>query len=279
MPESVLIIGCGYLGRVVARRWLARGIAVSALTRSKPDELRALGVTPIIGDVTDPASLSLPATDHVLYAVGMDRSAGKSMREVYLTGLGNVLSRLPAGGSLTYVSSTSVYGQTDGEWVSEQSPTEPIEDSGKLLMECEQLLHARRPDAMILRFAGIYGPNRVLRRAAVERGEALTADPEKWLNLIHVHDGAAIVEAAADRPQPGGIFNVSDGTPVTRRDFYTTMAQLLNAPPARFDPPAPGVVTGTHDRTNRRIDNKKLRDTYATEFTFADFQSGLSASI
>ena len=106
-------------------------------------------------------------------AVGMDRSAGKSMREVYLQGLSNVLERLPTGGSLAYVSSTSVYGQTSGEWVTEDSATEPVEENGKLLLECERLLQSRRPDAMVLRFAGIYGPGRVIRRAAIERGDFL----------------------------------------------------------------------------------------------------------
>src|SRR4051794_21685705 len=90
-----LILGCGYLGRVVARRWLADGQSVAALTRSHGDELRTLGIEPVIGDVTDPA-LQLPAADVVLYAVGLDRSAGMSMREVYFGGLANVLAALPA---------------------------------------------------------------------------------------------------------------------------------------------------------------------------------------
>jgi len=275
MPETALIIGCGYLGRVVARRWLARGLRVHALTRSKADELTALGVTPIMGDVTDPATLSFPAADRILYAVGMDRSAGKSMRDVYLGGLENVLNRLPPGGAFAYVSSTSVYGQADGEWVNELSLTEPTEDSGNLLLACESLLHARRPDAMILRFAGIYGPGRVIRRAAVERGEPLAADPEKWLNLIHVHDGAAVIETVTGRPDAGGVYNVSDGTPVTRRDFYTRMAELLGAPPAAFTAPA----DGGRDATDRRVANKKLRAAYAPEFAFPSFEAGLRAAI
>ncbi len=275
MPESALIVGCGYLGHVVARRWLARGFRVSALTRSRSAELTALGVVPILGDVTDPATLVFPAVNRVLYAVGMDRTAGKSMRDVYLTGLGNVLDRLPVDGAVAYVSSSSVYGQTTGEWVDESSPTAPREESGKLLLECEQLLHARRPDAMILRFAGIYGPGRVIRRAAIERGEPLAADPEKWLNLIHVEDGAAVIDAVTDRPEPGDVYNVSDGSPVTRRNFYTRTAALLAAPPATFGPP----TDVTHDLTNRRISNKKLRDAYAPEFLFPSFESGLPSAI
>src|SRR5437899_861111 len=93
MPPH-LILGCGYLGRVVARRWLAQGYRVIGLTRSRADELHALGIEPVVGDVTDPA-LRLPAADTLLYSVGLDRSAGRSMREVYVGGLTNVLNALP----------------------------------------------------------------------------------------------------------------------------------------------------------------------------------------
>src|SRR3954471_11114093 len=173
MP-SHLILGCGYLGRVVGRRWLAAGHRVAALTRSPAAELRALGIEPVLGDVTDPA-LRLPAVDTVLYSVSLDRSSGRSMREVYVGGLANVLAALPEVRGFVYVSSTSVYGQTDGAWVDESSPTEPAEESGRVVLECERLLRERRPDAVCLRFAGIYGPGRVIRRAAVERGESLAA--------------------------------------------------------------------------------------------------------
>ena len=74
----------------------------------------------------DPASLTqLPAVETVVHCVGFDRSAGKPMRAVYVDGLRNVLSRLPTPRRFLHVSSTSVYGQTDGSVVKEASPTEP----------------------------------------------------------------------------------------------------------------------------------------------------------
>src|SRR5690349_19503250 len=97
MPLTRLIIGCGYLGRRVARRWVAHGDRVFALTRSESNaaELRALGVVPVLGDVLGPASLqSLPVADMLLCAVGLDRKSGRSQREVYVDGLQNVLSAL-----------------------------------------------------------------------------------------------------------------------------------------------------------------------------------------
>lgn len=272
MNPSHLILGCGYLGRVVARRWLAAGHRVAALTRSRADHLRALGVEPLLGDVTEPASLKFPPVDTVLYAIGLDRSAGKGMRDVYVGGLANVLDALPRPRRFVYVSSTSVYGQTDGGWVDESSATEPPEENGRIVLECEHLLRARLPAATILRFAGIYGPGRVIRRAAVERGEPLTADPDGWLNLIHVEDGAAAVVAAAERPVEGRTIDVADDRPVTRREFYTTMADLLGAPPAAF---APTPMSGA----NRRVGNGRMHEELAVELKCPDSRSGLRAAI
>ena len=269
MPPD-LIMGCGFLGRVVAGQWRDAGHRVTALTRSRVDELRALGIEAVVGDVTDPA-LRLPAADTVVYAVGLDRSSGKSMREVYLGGLANVLGVLPAVRRFVYVSSTSVYGQTDGGWVDEASPAEPAEESGRVVLECERLLHDRRPDAIVLRFAGIYGPGRVIRRAAVERGEPLAADPGGWLNLIHVADGARAVLAAADRGEPGSTYNVADDRPATRREFYTEMAALLGSPAPRF---APAL-----ERSNRRVRNRRMRAELGVELRFPDFRAGLRDAI
>ena len=266
-----LIFGCGYLGRVVAGRWLAAGHRVAALTRSRTADLQALGVEPILGDVTDPASLQLPPVDTVLYAVGLDRSAGKGMREVYVGGLANVLSVLPAPRRFIYVSSTSVYGQTDGGWVDESSPTESTEESGRIVLECEQLLRSRLPHATVLRFAGIYGPGRVIRRAAVQKGEPLAADPDGWLNLVHIEDGATAVVAAAERAVEGRIINIADDRPVTRREFYTTMAELLGAPPAAFVPAPAG--------SNRRVGNRVMHDQLGVDLRYPDFRSGVQEAV
>src|SRR5262245_25313521 len=109
-----LIIGCGYLGQRVADRWLSMGARVFATTRSEThaDELRAQGMDPIVCDILHPESLKdLPAASTVLYAVALDRHSGRTMREVYVQGLANVIAVLPSPDRLLYVSSTSVYGQ------------------------------------------------------------------------------------------------------------------------------------------------------------------------
>ena len=270
MANPALIIGCGYLGGRVGRAWLDSGRAVRALTRSRTDALAALGFEPIVGDVLDPGSLrALSAASTILYAVGLDRAAGRSMRDVYVDGLRNALTALPAGGRFIYVSSTSVYGQTDGSIVDEDSPTEPLEANGRIVLEAERTLREFRPDATILRFAGIYGPDRWLRKQPLLRGEHYNGDAETWLNLIRVEDGVRAV-LAAEAAAPGGTFNIADDRPATRREFYTELARLLGAPEARFEP-VPQPVR----EANRRISNARARAELGFVPAFPSYREGL----
>jgi nucleoside-diphosphate-sugar epimerase len=273
LPGSTLIVGCGYLGGRVADALVTADRPVFALTRSRGEVLAARGLRPILGDVTDAGSLhQLPEVEWVVYAVGLDRSAGKPMRDVYVSGLRNVLAALPGTPRFTYVSSTGVYGQTAGEWVTETSDTNPAEESGKVVWEAETALRQLRPDATILRFAGIYGPDRLLRKQPLLKGEPFVGDADKWLNLIHVADGVRSVVAA--EAVTGVTFNISDGTPVTRRDFYTHLARLLGAPPARFEPsPTPAV------EPNRRIDSRAARERLGFAPEFPNYAEGLANSL
>lgn len=272
--RPALVVGCGYLGRRVAARWVAAGRRVAALTRRNAAALAAVGIEPVTGDVLDPASLrNLPAASTVLYAVGMDRAAGRSMREVYVRGLANVLAALPGFERFVYVSSTGVYGQTDGEWVDEASPTEPTEESGRVVLDAERTLRAAAPGAVILRFAGIYGPGRLLRQQPLLNGDPLVGDADKWLNLIHVDDGVSAV-LAAERAEPGGTFCVADDGPVSRRAFYTHLAELLGAPPARFEPPA-----NPHPEPNRRVSNRRAREVLGWAPAFPTYREGLAAAV
>lgn len=278
-----LIIGCGYLGRRVAALWCAQNHRVFATTRStaRADEWRALGLQPILCDVLDAASpRSLPRVESIAYCIGLDRSTGVSMHSLYVGGLANLLAALPQPAPrFLYVSSTSVYGQADGEEVDENATTEPQEDSGKVVLEAERLLRSRLPSAVILRFAGIYGPGRLMRGQAIKAGGPIVGDAEKWLNLIHVEDGAAVVVAADERAAPGSLFNVSDGVPVRRRVFYTKLAEVLRAPQPRFVSLAPGALVPPHERGHRRIVSRRMREELGVMLRYPNYEAGLIASV
>jgi nucleoside-diphosphate-sugar epimerase len=276
---SKLVIGCGYLGLRVARRFREAGEEVFVTSR-KPErlvEFAALGLRPVLYDVLQPGPL--PQADAVVYCVGFDRAAGATMRRVYVEGLDGVLERLPGGPAprFVHVSSTSVYGQPDGSVVDESAETEPPDESGQVVLEAERVLRQRRPEAIVLRFAGIYGPGRLMRAASLRAGEPIAADPEKWLNLIHVEDGASVVVAAAARARAGETYNVSDGRPVRRRDFYALLAELLGASAPRFVPP--GEPAPRHELSDRRVSNSRLREALSVQFRYPDYESGMRASL
>ncbi len=270
----VLIVGCGYLGRRVAARLVASGHRVTATTRTAghAEELLALGVEPVVCDVTDPG-LALPAADALVHCVGFDRGAGKTMREVYVDGLRRVLDASMGVPRVVHVSSTSVYGFTEGEEVDEDAPTEPIEESGKVVLAAECVLRERRPDATALRFAGIYGPGRVLREEALRKGEPLGPAAHGWVNLIHVDDGAAAVDAALWHAEGGLTVNVADGHPVRRIDLYLYLARLLGTGAPVFTAGAPGK------QTSRRVVARRLREALGVTPAYGSYLSGLRASV
>jgi nucleoside-diphosphate-sugar epimerase len=278
MPSN-LIIGCGYLGRRVADLWLKQEKSVFALTRSHANELSSLGIEPIVGDICQPASLRFPKVQTVLYAVSIDRSSGKTFHDVYVKGLQNVLTKLPKPKQFLYVSSTSVYAQSDGSWVNENSVTQPVESNGKVILEAEELLRSHIPESIILRFSGIYGPDRVIRRASIERGEPLLGDGDKWINLIHVDDGAQAILAANESGIPGETYLINDDEPVTRRDFYTYMAELLGAPSAKFETISPDATMPASEWSNRRMSNQKMHEKLKIKLTYPNYKIGLQQAV
>lgn len=279
-----LIFGCGYLGLRVARRWRDQGDDVAILTRSEANagRLAAEGFSPVIGDVMRAETLqALPEADHVLYAVGFDRAAGYSKRDVYLTGLSHVLSGMVGRMErLFYISSSSVYGQSNGEWVDEESACDPQREGGEICLAAEELIRKfadvsgpARCAASILRLSGIYGPGRLLARMdALRAGAPLEGRAEAWLNLIHVDDAAAAVVACERHGQPGRSYLISDDRPVQRREYFEELARLLDAPAPGFT----GTSTGTRtEGLNKRCDNRRAHEELHLELQFPTLLEGL----
>lgn len=278
MSDTKLILGCGYLGRRVAAAWQAAGENVYAVTRSatRAEEFRQAGWTPIIADICDPASLAqLPDADTVLYAIGYDRSSGRSQREVAVDGLRNVLPELRCR-RFAFISSSSVYGQSAGEWVDESSPTIPTQPGGECCLAAEQLVRETLPKANVLRLSGIYGPQRLLSKVeTLQAGEPLTGRADAWLNLIHVDDAVRAILAVDARGTIGETYLVSDDEPVRRGDYYAHLAALINAPPPTFDDSQP-AKRGSGG-LNKRCRNRKLRDNVGVKLQYPSYRAGLDA--
>lgn len=276
-----LIFGCGYVGCRVGRRWLDRGDQVFALTRrpARAAELRELGFTPLLGDVTQRLILpSLGQLETVLYAVGYDRASPHSIDDVYVDGFARALAALPEDiQRIVYVSSTGVYGQSAGEWVDEDSPCDPQRAGGKAVLAAERLLahHPLGARAVVLRLAGIYGPHRVPKLQDVRQGNPLATDGEAFLNLIHVEDVVEAILAAEQCALPAR-YVVGDGCPVRRADFYGELARQLGVAPPRFVEPDQQGPSSQREFSSKRVQNSRMMAELLPSLRYPSFREGLA---
>ena len=207
----VLIVGCGYVGLPLGVELVRQGHEVFGLRRSvaAEAELKRVGITPLLADITQPESLKNLPRDFD-WVVNCTASGGAdNYRSIYLEGNRNLIAWLGQSPpqKFIYTSSTSVYAQNDGSLVTEASPTEPDAATSKILVETEKFLLAndgsrgRSPHqdfpAIVLRVAGIYGPARGHSFKQFLRGEArIEGDGARWLNMIHRDDLIGCIIAA-----------------------------------------------------------------------------------
>lgn len=283
-----LIFGCGYLGLRVAKRWIESGDSVFAITRNpeRAPELERLGLRPIVADITNSNSLSeLPIVDTVLFAVGMDRSKYSDIRLVYVEGLKHAIDALSKSlsdetGQFIYVSSTGVYGDFGGDWVDENSATQPEREGGQACLEAENVIRASRfqSRSTILRFAGIYGEGRVPTGKLIQARQWEKLSSAGYLNLIHVDDGAAIVETVASANPAGETFLVSDGNPALRRDYYEFIANHFEVDPIPWEQ-IDNNSNGSRPGSNKRVGNKKLLEHFSITLQFPNYRAGLAQAL
>ncbi len=289
-----LIVGCGYVGLPLGAEMVRLGHEVFGLRRSAAakDELKAAGIQPLAGDVTKPETLvKLPRQfDWVVNCVAAGGSAD-NYRQIYLEGNRNPVSWLADSPpkKFIYTSSTSVYGQNDGAVVTEKNPVEPDAETAKVLVEAENFLLAkdgsrgRSPHqqfpVVILRVAGIYGPERGHWFRQFLRGEArIEGDGSRFLNMIHRDDVAGCIIAALEKGRAGEIYNAVDDEPVSQIDFFQWLAAMLGKPL----PPSVSEEAETVRKrgvTNKRVSNAKLRTELKYKFQFPDFRAGYATEI
>ncbi len=292
----VLIVGCGYIGRPLGQELGRQGHAVFGLRRrlSAAAELQAAGITPLHADITQPKTLTqLPQDfDWVVNCSASGGGGADDYRQVYLEGNRNLLAWLAQSPpqKFVYTSSTSVYAQNDGSVVTEESPAEPETETAKVLVEAEKFLldshsgsRGRSPHqhfpAVILRVAGIYGPERGHAFKQFLCGEAhIEGDGSRWLNMIHRDDLIGVIIAALRTAKPGEIFNAADCEPVTQLTFFEWLAAKLNRPlPPKI--PATGELGRKRGVTNKSVSNAKLLTHLKYAFQFPDFRAGYAAEI
>ncbi len=280
--STTLIVGCGLLGRRVGKILAERGDRVFGTTRKQANaaELSAIGIEAVVADVLDPSTLNtLPEVGRVLCCVGFDRSLGIPMRTVYVDGLRSVLGHIKGKPRVIYASSTGVYARNDGGWVDEEYPAAPRHEAGIVCLEAEELARSSGFDLCVLRFSGLYGPGRVMRKASLLAGEPVIGDPAKWLNVIQIDDAANVAVAALDKVGSRPLYVVSDDRPIPRSEFYSLAAECLSAPPPTFLLPEPGSPEARREESNKRASNRLMKLDLMTNLRYPDIQSGLAASL
>jgi nucleoside-diphosphate-sugar epimerase len=285
----VLIIGCGYVGLALGRELARQGHHVFGVRRSNEgaEQLAAAGITPLVADVTQPATLAaLPGPfDWVVNCVSSDKGGLEEYRAVYLQGTRHLIEWLAAAPpkKFVYTSSTSVYGQTDGSLVKESSPTEPTTDTGRVLVETEKLLleaaRMRGLPAVILRVAGIYGPGRGHLFQQFLRNEVrIPGRGERIVNMIHLDDLVGCIIAALKNGRPGEVYNAVDDEPVTQLHFFRWLSETLG----KWMPPfVPEGAEGPRKRglTNKKVSNRKARMELGWQLKYPTFRQGYTAEI
>ncbi len=255
----VLIAGCGFVGLAVARALHRTGWNVLGCTHSE-ESARSLAAEPFAiraADLGDIGALRALADwrgcDAIMHCASSGRGGAEAYRRVYLAGARNLIEAL-APRRLIFTSSTSVYAQNAGEWVTEESAAEPERETGRILRETEDLVLAN--GGCVARLAAIYGPGRSVLLKKFFSGEAvIEGDGSRWINQVHRDDAASALGLLVES-EARGIFNVSDDAPMSQRDVYEWLA-------ARFARPLPpsGPIDPTRKRgiTSKRVNNAHLR--------------------
>jgi nucleoside-diphosphate-sugar epimerase len=270
----VLIVGCGDVGTRVARD-LGPRVRLLALTSTpaRLPALRARGILPLAGNLDDPASLRrLAALATRVVHLAPPPGEGHAMwwTDPRTRTLLRVLRRRTPPRSLVYGSTSGVYGDCGGEWVSETRAVAPHTPRAQRRVDAERLVrHLGRSGvrASILRIPGIYAPDR---EGGTPRGRLLKGTPvldkadDVYTNHIHADDLARACIAALWRGKPQRVVNVNDDSAVKMGDYFDLAADLYGLPRP------PRVPRDTAQATlplmllsfmseSRRMDNTRLK--------------------
>jgi nucleoside-diphosphate-sugar epimerase len=280
----IYIIGCGDIGQRVATHWQARGAAVHALARSAASAaaLQARGITVLNGDLDQPESLPLPPAHSVVYFFAPPPSRGAT--DPRMRGFLDAIPGHRVPTRVVYISTSGVYGDVRGAWVTEESPLNPSVDRSRRRLDAEQALQtwAARTGVpvVILRVPGIYGPGR-LPVDIVKSGRPFLSEAESlYTNRIHADDLANICVVAGEAHRPPGIYNVSDGNPGSMAQYFKAVADLLGVPrpPEVSMDEAMRVLSAemmSYLTESRRVDNSKMLRELGVTLKYPTLTEGL----
>lgn len=235
----------GFVGSALVARLLARGDTVTALVRPASRRRAPSGANVVECTLPDAAPLAaLPTPEVVFHCAAVIDGTEEECRPVHVEGTLR-LSDAARGARFIHLSTTDVFGRVTALPIAESTPCAPTDAYGRTKLEGETRLLEARPDAVVLRPPGIYGPGAtrdvVLHLARrIERGTYFYVGDgsarRSWMFVDTLVD--SMLHAAA-HPEIEGVFLVDDGRSVSRREFVSEVARAVGRP-ARFPSiPAP----------------------------------------
>ncbi|WP_394180725.1 NAD-dependent epimerase/dehydratase family protein [Marinomonas posidonica] len=228
---NILIAGCGDLGSSLAKDLVAKGHQVTGIRRS--GILFPEGVEGITGDLRELPNELLPDVSLIFLIMTPNERSEAGYKQAYYDTAQVLVRRYQHSINpvkMVFVSSTSVYGQNQGEWVDEQSPAQPNSVTAKVLIETEALLQ-QAFTCVSARCSGIYGPGRFALMKKVVAEQAWGAN--SWTNRVHRDDVVAALLLLAelmlkDQEVPAHVI-VTDQTPVSMWEVKLWLATSLKA--------------------------------------------------
>ena len=244
----LLIAGYGQLGKEL----LAQSPhPVTAINRSAEGPA-------IECDITSQSALAqlTCSPTHVIHCAASGRGAGPDgYRQVYLTGMRNLVDRFPDA-QFIFVSSTSVYGQTDGSVVDETSETDPSKETSRVLLETERVCLDQ--DGLVTRLAGLYGPGPShLEKTYLEGNAQIEEDGQRHINKVSRKAAAAAILHLINQDQ-SGVFNVCEEPSLTQLETYKQLSEKYNKP---LPPTGPRKQRTKRGWSDKQVSAEKLKAT------------------
>lgn len=265
--KKVAVIGCGYVGKAVASYWHQQGHFVTGTTTREENisELKKVTNQIIVmtGDNLEAVKTVIHNQETVLVSIApiSDHQVdAETYGNTYLPMAKNLVTALQNNltvKQVIYISSCSVYGDKNGDWVDETASVDTESDYGKVLVEAEQiLLGLDKKDVQIslLRLGGIYGPTRELdKRIGKLGGKTLPGMGENWTSWIHLDDIVSAVEFVLQH-RCQGIYNLVNDLKLTSRELCDLICDRQQLERVSWDASKPPFSA-----VNARVDNNKIK--------------------
>ena len=286
--RQVLIAGCGYVGQRLALQLQSR-YDVTGLVRSaeRVAELQSLGVRALAIDLdrvrpgtTIPESLDLEA---IVYLTPPPVLGESDLRLDRFLQLASVPPH-----TFVYMSTTGVYGDTAGAIVDESSVVQSRTDRARRRISAEEMTRVwcteRRVRRVVLRVPGIYGPDR-LPLERLRHFEPVVREREAGINnRIQVDDLVEACTCAITNSEARGVYNVTDGRPLSSTTFINMVAKAAGLPPPPQVSMEEAQLTFSPERLSflnesRRVSNERMLKHLGVVLKYADVEAGIRASL